>query len=153
MRLFVTLLPPTCPGQWDCERSLPRSDRCVGCGAGLAGCSAPANLVFPPLLPQMGSRCPCRRWSRSRTAPGTRPPASGSARAWRCACARWRRRTARCAGSSAWRRAAARRTATATTPRPTRWRREPGTARTSAPASWRAIAPSAGSSQSWRSVR
>ncbi|VCW84677.1 unnamed protein product, partial [Gulo gulo] len=82
-----------------------------------------------------------------------RPPASGSARAWRCACARWRRRTVRCGGSSAWRRGAPQPTATATTPRPTPWKRVPATARTSAPASWLATALSAGSSRSWRSVR
>lgn len=104
-------------------------------------------------LLQMGSRCPCRRWSHSRTAPGMRPPASGSARAWRCACARWRRRTVRCGGSSAWHRAVPQPTATATTPRPTPWKRVRATARTFAPASWLATALSAGSSRSWRSVR
>lgn len=103
-----------------------------------------------PLL-QMGSRCRCLRLNPSPTALGTRPRASG--RAWRSACGRWRRRTASCASSSAWHRAAAPRTAAATIPEPTPWRRGRATARACGLASWRGTAPSAGSNQQWKNVR
>ncbi|XP_011893409.1 PREDICTED: glycosyltransferase-like protein LARGE1 isoform X3 [Cercocebus atys] len=101
----------------------------------------------------MESPCLCLRWSPRRTAPGTQPPASGSVRAWRCACARWRRRTAPSAGSSAWPRAEPQPIAEAITPRPTPWRRALETARTFGLASWQATAPSVGSSRSWRNAR
>lgn len=101
----------------------------------------------------MGSQCHCLHLSPSPTVLVTRPQARGTARAWRSACGRWRRRTVRCASSSAWRRAAAPRTTAAITPRPTPWRKAQATARACGLALWRGTARSAGSNQQWKNAR
>ena len=111
------------------------------------------ELVFCFLLLQMGSQCRCLHLNPSPTALVTRPPASGTARAWRSACGRWRRRTACSASSSAWHRAAAPLTTVATTPKPTPWKRGRVTVRACGLASWPGTALSVGSSQRWKNVR
>lgn len=126
---------------------------CLGYVQGFACILFGVNFFLVFSYFQMGSRCFCFRWSRSFIVFGIRFLVSGSARVWRCACARWRRRIARFVDSLVWFRVARRRIVAVIILRFILWRRVLAIARIFASVSWRVIVSSVGSSRSWRSAR